>query len=274
MNKEIDHALELLHDVESQAKKRQDNLIHPVARLLVTFIFIVITISFEKYQLTNLLGMLVYLSLQSFWEEIPIIPMLKRIRIILFMLFLLGIANPIFDRVEVLSVGNVIVTQGMISMVTLFLKGIFTVCATYILVVETGIGGICASLRVLKLPDFFVTVVLLIYRYLTVLLQEVKNTSIAYSLRAPGQKGLHIKTWGSFVGQILLRSMDRAQDVYDSMLLRGYNGNFDYERRRYKEKTSAGISIIYVWGWIIVIVAFRCLPILDWIGGLVTRSVM
>ena len=48
----------------------------------------------------------------------------------------------------------------------------------------------------------------------------------AYSLRAPGHRGGHVSAWGSFLGQLLLRSMDRAQIVYDSMMLRGYQGEF------------------------------------------------
>lgn len=269
MIKGIDHALELFHDVEGQARKRQDSPIHPVARLLVTLVFIVTTISFGKYQITAILGMLIYIVLKTLVDDIPVISMLKRVKAILLVLLLIGIANPIIERSVVTSFGKITVTYGMISMLTLFLKGVFTVCATYILVVESGINGVCTSLRVLKVPELLVTVVMLIYRYLILLLQEVKNTSLAYSVRAPGQKGININAWGPFVGQILLRSMDRASDVYDSMLLRGYNGTFDFDRKRYKERTSAAKSLLYGVSWIVVIVAFRCFPILEWIGGFI-----
>lgn len=50
----------------------------------------------------------------------------------------------------------------------------------------------------------------------------------AYHLRAPGQKGIHISAWGSFLGQLLLRSMDRADELYQSMQLRGFCGDFYY----------------------------------------------
>ena len=50
----------------------------------------------------------------------------------------------------------------------------------------------------------------------------------AYHLRAPGQKGIHYSAWGSFLGQIFLRTVDRAQEVYDSMLLRGFEGSFSH----------------------------------------------
>ncbi len=52
--------------------------------------------------------------------------------------------------------------------------------------------------------------------------------SEAYSLRAPGQKGVHISAWGSFLGQLLLRSMDRAEELFNSMQLRGFDGAFYY----------------------------------------------
>ncbi len=271
MNKGIDRALELFHDVEIQARRRQDSQIHPLARLLVTLVFIVTTISFGKYQMTALFGMLVYIILKTIVEDIPVVSMLKRVKVIILMLLLIGIANPIFDRTVVTTIGSFTITSGMISMLTLFIKGVFTVCATYILVVETGINGICASLRVIKVPELLVTVVMLIYRYLILLLQEVKNTSIAYSIRAPGQNGINIKAWGPFVGQMLLRSMDRGQDVYDSMMLRGYNGNFDFDRKRYRARTSIGKSLFYAVCWIVVLVALRMFPILEYIGGLIHR---
>ena len=60
------------------------------------------------------------------------------------------------------------------------------------------------------------------------MLEEVTVMTEAYSLRAPGQKGIHISAWGSFLGQLLMRSMDRAEELYGSMVLRGFTGNFFY----------------------------------------------
>ena len=64
------------------------------------------------------------------------------------------------------------------------------------------------------------------------MLKEFERITDAYSLRAPGQKGVHYKVWGTMLGQLLLRSMDRAQTVYDSMRMRGYRGEFHL---RYKK---------------------------------------
>ena len=71
---------------------------------------------------------------------------------------------------------------------------------------------------------------LLTYRYISVMAEEVSIMTQAYSLRAPAQRGIHYSAWGSFLGQLLLRSMDRAQELYESMLLRGYHGAFFYAK--------------------------------------------
>ena len=87
-----------------------------------------------------------------------------------------------------------------------------------------GANGVGKS-TLLKL---LVTQLLLSYRYLTLLLEQADTIAQAYALRAPKQKGVHFKVWGSLAGQLLLRSIDRANNLYDSMLLRGYQGEYYY----------------------------------------------
>ena len=116
----------------------------------------------------------------------------------------------------------------MVSMVTLMLKGVFSLMASFLLIATTSIDTLCAALRMLHVPDILVTLLLLTYRYIGVMMEEVAVMAEAYSLRAPGQKGIHVSAWGSFLGQLLLRSMDRAESLYHSMLLRGFRGEYYY----------------------------------------------
>jgi len=62
----------------------------------------------------------------------------------------------------------------------------------------------------------------LTYRYTGVLLNEAYSMNIAYSLRSPNRKGIEMRDMGSFLGQLLLRSFDRAERVYNAMKCRGY----------------------------------------------------
>ena len=110
-----------------------------------------------------------------------------------------------------------------------------------------------------------ITQFLLTYRYVTVLLEEVNRITQAYSLRAPNQKGIHYKVWGTLTGQVLLRSMDRANAVYESMLLRGYDGSFSYMGK------DIGITVpdvIYMIFWLAVFIIFRRYPVFLIVGSL------
>ncbi len=111
-------------------------------------------------------------------------------------------------------------------MLTLILKGVFCLLASFLLMATTTIEAICRALRQLHVPKLLTNLLLLTFRYVGLLLSEVAVMQQAYSLRAPGQKGIHISAWGSFLGQLLLRSMDRAQALYESMELRGFCGEF------------------------------------------------
>ena len=110
-------------------------------------------------------------------------------------------------------------------MFTLILKGVLSLLASFLLIASTPVESLCYALRRLHVPSVIVTLLLLTYRYVGVLTEEASVMTDAYHLRAPGQKGIHRSAWGSFFGQLLLRSMDRAEDLYSSMQLRGFGRN-------------------------------------------------
>ena len=147
----------------------------------------------------------------------------------------MGILNPFFDREPRFLLYGLTVTNGMVSGLTLIIKGILSVLASYLLIATTRIESICYALNLLHVPDILVTQILLTYRYITVLLSEANHIFEAYSLRAPKQTGVHYKVWGSLIGQLLFRSIDRATALYDSMVLRGYNGNFRHSQLKRAE---------------------------------------
>lgn len=152
-------------------------------------------------------------------------------------------------------------------MLTLMLKGIFAVLASYLLVATTTLEQICYALQLLHVPRIIVTQLLLTGRYLTLLLAEVNRTTQAYALRAPNQKGVHYKVWGSLTGQLLLRSIDRANELYESMALRGYTGDFGYlgahTRIRWQD-------LAYLVIWCAVFAVVRKVPVILWVGRLIT----
>lgn len=221
---------EIHHMDEMAARNTWFNRVHPLAKLLVTVFFIAVTVSHSKYDISSVLRMGIYLIVIYISGEISFSDSLKRLRLILPFVCLVGIFNPLFDRQPYMAMGNFMVTTGMASMLTLILKGCYSVFAAYALIASTSVEKLCYALRMLHVPKILVTQILLTCRYITILLREANAITQAYSLRAPKQKGVHFKVWGSLTGQLLLRSIDRANAVYESMVLRGYRGEFPYTK--------------------------------------------
>lgn len=202
--------------------------LHPAAKLLATVLYIATVVSYPKYQLSALSVLVLYPAVLYRVAQVPIGLCFYRLRYVLPLVLAVGIANPFLDTAPALRLGGITVTAGVLSMLTLMLKGTLALLASFLLVATTKVDALCAGLRLLRLPELLVTLFLLTYRYLAVLMEQVAVMSDAYALRAPGQKGIHISAWGSFLGQLLLRSMDRARELYQSMLLRGFDGSFAY----------------------------------------------
>lgn len=199
-----------------------------LSKLLCTIAYILTVMSFGKYQLSGLIPMLLWPVLLFQISGIRVRTCFYKLRIVLPLVMAVGLFNPLFDREVIVRIGTLGVSGGVVSMITLMLKGVLCLMASFLLVATTPFDCICAALRQLHLPKTLVTLLLLTYRYVGVMTEELAIMTDAYHLRAPGQKGIHISAWGSFLGQLLLRSMDRAQELYSSMLLRGYHQHFHY----------------------------------------------
>jgi len=228
----IDRAIAEFYALEEEAREEgRLQSLHPLSKLFMTVFYLVVLLSFHKYNLSGVLLMGAYPVLLFTIGDIPVRPMWRRMAIILVPVCMVGIANPFFDR-TVLFAGPPAVTGGMVSMITLLLKGLFAVSAAYLLIATTTINDLCQALRKLHVPAVLVTVIMLVHRYLAVFLHQVSRMRNAYKMRAPGQKGVHPRVWGSMTGMLLLRSIDRSEAVYQSMILRGFHGDFPYGRDR------------------------------------------
>lgn len=261
----LNRAIYEIHYMDGLAKEDQwVNRIHPLVKLIITIIYIATVVSFNKYNLTGMIGMTIYPIVLFLTGDISFKGSIRRLRFVLPLVCFVGILNPFFDRESVITIKDVDISGGMVSMITLMLKGILTVLASYLLIATTTIEKICYAMGLLHIPKIFVTQILFIFRYVTVLLDEANHITQAYSLRAPNQKGVHYKVWGSLMGQLLLRSIDRAEDIYQSMCLRGYRGEFYYDSS-IKGKAK---DYLYFMIWFAIFGVMRCLPVLEMVGNL------
>ena len=200
--------------------------------------------------------------------DIPLKPILAGLAIAAPLVIGVGVFNPFFDRTMVLTVQGIGISAGMVSFVSLLMKCGLTVTAALLLLATTGMNKIAAALQKLHIPQIFIIQLLLTYRYISVLMGETSRIYNAYSLRAPYQRGIDRKVWGSLIGSLLLRTYDRAIRLYQSMKLRGfenqyYGVNLDRIRK---------VDMVYLLGWIAFLAITKFINIPMVLGLLITRS--
>jgi len=240
----------------------------PLSKLAVTAVFIFTTVSFPKYDITGLIPFFLYPVITFQLSGIKLKNCLKTTGFVLPLIMMTGILNPFLDTTSFDIAGLFTIRAGIISFITLLLKGILCLTASYVFAETTKIDELCGTLRRIKIPKIIVTVFLLTWRYIFVMKEEVSVMLDAYHLRAPGQKGIHYSAWGSFLGQLFLRSFDRADELYQAMILRGYNGNYFYACCRGKH--SAIKNWFYFISMTALIICTRLFNVPELLGSLIS----
>ncbi len=263
-----EQALRELHEMDVLAAGSSPvHALCPAAKFFTTVLYIVLVVSFGKYDLAGLVPMALFPVLLFQCSGIPMGTCFHKLRFMLPLVLTVGLFNPFFDRAPYLMLGGLTVSGGVVSMVTLLLKGTLCLTASFLLMATTRIDALCAALRKLHVPGRFLTLLLLTYRYVGVLTEEAAVMSDAYALRAPGQRGVHHRAWGPFLGQLLLRSMDRAEELYAAMRLRGYHSHFHYALAAPCTVRDAAYLIVCAAAFLLL----RFVPVSELLGGLLVR---
>ncbi len=204
---------------------------HPLVKLFSAFIYIVTVVSFGRNELTFLTPFIFYPVILMALSETPWKPVLKRAAVAAPFGIFAGISNLIFERDIAFTLGGIGISDGVISFISILYRTFLCVSAVLILVAVTPFDQIADQLRRLHVPGIFVTLFEITYRYIGALLEEASSMYTAYMLRSLNHRGLQMKHMGSFVGQLLIRSFDRAERVYGAMKCRGY-ASADIKKRR------------------------------------------
>lgn len=231
MEKAVEKALYFRLFDDLAARDNVINKINPLAKLFVTLIYITVILSFNRYEVLALLPFVLYPVLIILLADISPKVILSKLLFVEPLIIGIGIFNPLFDKAQI-AFGSFAFSRGWLTLLAIILKSSLTMVAALLLVSTTRIDALAEALRKLKIPKILVLQLLLTYRYISVLAGEVGLITRAYLLRAPKQKGVELKAWGSLSGQLLLRAFDRAERVYSAMLLRGFSGEYSLGKKQ------------------------------------------
>lgn len=198
---------------------------HPLAHLCVTVCLLIVATSYSKYAVAPMLPLVLYPLAVMALGQVPARDIALRTLPALPLILGVGILNPLLDSHTVVLFGRT-VSAGWLSLISLAVRGSLCVVASLLLVSLCGMAGIAQSLRALHVPQIIVAQLVMTFRYLETLTQEAGRILLAHQLRAPGRRNVSLKHWAPMVGQWLLRSIRRADRVYQAMRCRGFRGTF------------------------------------------------
>lgn len=242
--------------------------LNPCAKLLTTMVFIIVVTSFPKQMLAGLIPLCIFPVALVSLGDLPVSPLARRVVLTLPFIIFIGIFNPLLDHSVAFQIGDVAISNGWISFFSILTRSILAVSAALLLVATTGMEGICAALYQIKVPKVLVIQLLFMYRYLYILLEEVGRTIQAYNLRSFEDTGIGYKAAGSLVGQLLMRTLDRAQRIYVAMRCRGFDGNIRLNRQTRVQYQ----DVAFAFGWSAFFIFARIVNIPQWLGSLLTEG--
>lgn len=155
---------------------------------------------------------------------------ISRLKPVFFLLIMLWILLPLtFDKSELIFLWTVPLSKAGVRMSALISIKSVTICLLFMSLVSTmTIGALGNGLHRVKVPDKMVFLMLMTYRYITVIENEYSRLIRAARLRGfKSRTDLHsYKTYAYLAGMLFVRASIRAKRVYQAMLCRGFNQKF------------------------------------------------
>lgn len=212
--------------------------VDPRAMLLVTVIFLCFMLGVPTMHIDILLWYALYPIISAPLFGLTYSSVLLQSLIVLPLVFLLGIFNPLFDKTLVVTHAGFAVTKGWLLFFGIIVRGLLGMQALLILIRSIGFVGVVKAMSRLGVPNFLVTQLMMVFRYIRVLIEEGVTMKAARDARSHGNKNLSLRLWGVLVGQLFLRSIDRAERVHRAMVARGFTG-----------RMPGGYGKVSVWNW-------------------------
>lgn len=251
---------------------RMDTPVHRVdarVKIITTIVFIVIVMSFGRYDVSALVPLFMYPFAMIAVGRIPADYLFRKVAIAAPFALFVGMFNPMLDHQQVAMIGPCAVTGGWLSFISIMVRFVLTVSAALILVSCTGIYRLCAGMERLGMPKIFAVQLLFLYRYFFVIGDEGLRMKRSVEMRSVGESPVKLKIYGSLAGHLLLRSIDRAQRIYRAMVARGFDG----EIRGVREARPGLCDIVFFAGWTAFFLCARLWNIADCLGNLLLRNI-
>jgi cobalt ECF transporter T component CbiQ len=126
-----------------------------------------------------------------------------------------------------LPLGLVITSSGVTTVLFLLLRVSTSVSLTLLLILTTPWNTVLSALTVLRIPDVFILILGMTYRYIYLLLHTANDMFLSRKSRIVGRldPGEDRRMLAAISGTLLSKSLNMSSEVYLAMQSRGFRGS-------------------------------------------------
>jgi len=202
--------------------------IDPRAKLTAAFAAIVVIVSESALgKPMHFVWYIMVLASIAGISRVPVGFLIRRVIIVMPFIAMASIFYPISAALEGRSVSWTLDDPTVKAALIIFLKGFTSVTILVLLTSTERFHQLLMGLRKMGMPKLICGISAILYRYIFLLTEEALRTTMARESRTPGKLAVNkIKVYGNQAAMIFLRSWERSQTIYSSMMSRGFVGEF------------------------------------------------
>ena len=212
----------------------RDSFIHRLdarTKFFFTLLFIFTVVSSPSGSWLAFVFYFIVISILILVSKLPIGYVLKRSMVIVPFVVVIAIFVPFLREGEIIFSFKIwmiranITYEGILVLETVLIKAWLSILSIVWLTSVTKVTDLLRALRRLLFPGVLVMIISFMYRYLFVIVDETLRMKQARDCRSFGGNRLRqLRSMGSIIGTLFVRSYERSERVYYAMVSRRFDG--------------------------------------------------
>jgi cobalt/nickel transport system permease protein len=217
---------------------------------MVLFVLAVVTTPAGRFRLFGLFA--ITIATVIVLSGVPVLYVLRRSCLVLPFVLLTAAFLPLWKatadgQASLNLLGVQIDRQGLVLAGTMAVKGLLAATAMIVLSATTRFGALLKGLEAMRLPKVMLMILSFMYRYLFIAIDQSMRMDRARRSRDCGSGYLRrMRTLGNMIGMLFVRSYERSERVYQSMVSRGFDGEIRNISRLHIESPDYIFSAIFI----------------------------
>jgi len=216
--------------------------------VLINIIFIV-SVAKGRYLVLALFGVLALFAMVLFKPDYRKLP--RRVfAVFLYPLFIsifIPFVNPgnILAELDLRLFTITVTDDGLVTFLTVLIKSFLSILLVASMMLSIDEKELFHGLGKIKMPKIMVSIMFLMYRYVFLIREESRTGQMTINSRVFKKSYYSVNRKLTYLmGNLLIKSFDRAENIYKSMESRGFTGEFHIIEKTAKS-SNPGIAFLF-----------------------------